>query len=92
MLTYRREKNICRSFCRSVFDHLRSVIREVLVLDNSFHWDDVTQQVAWVDTSSVLSDDSVLTQWSVSTQRSVLSVGDFPPVRDVTSPNRWGYC
>eukprot|EP00903_Cladosiphon_okamuranus_P014228 g13217.t1 len=39
------------------------------------------------ETSSVLSDESVLTQWSVSTQRSMLSVGDFPPVRDGNSPN-----
>ncbi|CAM9737733.1 unnamed protein product, partial [Pylaiella littoralis] len=39
------------------------------------------------ETSSVLSDESVLTQWSVSTQRSMLSVGDFPPLRDASSPN-----
>lgn len=43
----------------------------------------------WVDSSSVLSDESVLTQWSVSTQRSMLSVGDFPAVKDVSSPNRY---
>lgn len=45
-------------------------------------------QVPWVDTSSVLSDESVLTQWSVSTQRSMLSVGDFPIGKDMHSPIR----
>lgn len=44
-----------------------------------------------MDSSSVLSDESMLTQWSVSTQRSMLSVGDFPPVRDASSPNRCGF-
>lgn len=50
------------------------------------HWS--LQQQPGQETSSVLSDESVLTQWSVSTQRSMLSVGDFPPVRDASSPNR----
>lgn len=45
-----------------------------------------------MDTSSVMSDESVLTQWSVSTQRSMLSVGDFPLIKDVNSPSRCRQC
>lgn len=64
-----------------IFPHLHLRLRVCLVL-----WP--LQQQPGQETSSVLSDESVLTQWSVSTQRSMLSVGDFPPVRDACSPNR----